>query len=212
MIRTSPYTRRFVASILPWLIVAALSSCILPRFISTNKTHGFSGHGRPSALKASLEALDAFSKCETNRFYRIALDPQYAHVLNLDSIPSANAFGSVRGNIAKILVIDVFYHSIPDFMGNQLDYRILDHEVILGFVQVLCMRDTINEVSKAWYRESPEIRSYHAALFYYMEMSIMRHIDPDCDIKEYQVNIKVSLDKFFDSKRISEVSDSESDD
>ncbi len=95
-----------------------------------------------------------------------------------------------------MLVRDVFENAIPDLMGNPLCCQQLDKEEIKGFVAVLCKQDLIRGMAADEYFESPEFVHLHDAYFMYMEMSVLKHLIPDCDIREYEERIKKSMDQF----------------
>ncbi len=148
-------------------------------------------------LYLALSALEALSHGQTNESVQIILSPNYVSALSKETLKHAlRPDSESRRRLATMLVRDVFENAIPDLMGNPLCCQQLDKEEIKGFVAVLCKQDLIRGMAADEYFESPEFVHLHDAYFMYMEMSVLKHLIPDCDIREYEERIKKSMDQF----------------
>ncbi len=149
------------------------------------------------ALNAALNALDALSQGRTNDCVLVLLSSDYVTTQNKSFLARSIHSEQGRNVLAPILINDVFFNAIPDIMGNSLEsHQKNTPEEISGYVAVLCKRDLITCVASNEYQNQPLLVNLHNAWFTYMEMSVMKHVDPNCDVTEFEKRIKSFLAQF----------------
>ncbi len=153
-------------------------------------------NGMNSTLRSTLAALEALSRGNTNECASLLQSPDYVTGLNKNGLVRLMRSASGRKILRTILTNDVFMNAIPDVMSNPLEFRPMDDNEIDGLVAVLCKRNLIKESARDQYLSCPERANLHEAYFTFMEMSVLRHIVPDCDTREYEQRCELLWDKF----------------
>lgn len=155
------------------------------------------------ALSMTLAALETLANGDTNDCVDLIL--QLKHITSFDAANMTKVINSKQGMdlVVSALVQEVFFNAITDLMGNPLKYKELSDEEICRYVAVLCKRDIICQVALKDYIAHPELKDFHEACFDYMEMAILKHIDPFCNTAEFENRIRQHLDRFIGVTQVS---------
>ena len=176
-----------------------------------------------ATVRLALEGLECLSQGKTNECIQLLSLPEYDLLFdkgNLDAYAKSD-FGKM--NLKEMLILDVFSHAIPDIMvnpltcafpppndnGAPLPYQALDESDIQIFAEVLCKRDLLTGLIEDLQNDTSEISMQYIpilsdAYWAYMEMSVLRYVNPQCDISEFEKRIDEAFTKAPKEERTSE--------